>query len=137
MGETGEQTMKLDDEKGVEGETKQEPELNIEQIKARLEKCDTIHCEEEVRLRMDTMMDGEGGLWLPLFINNRELSKGQTANITMPVPIMDVLKHGLHGEDLKGVVINPFGKAFTMPKELLKKFIEDYEAWAEKNKTEV
>ena len=127
VGDNGEQTMVLD-------KTKQVPELDIEQIRARLEKCDTIHCEEEVRLRMDTMMDGEGGLWLPLFLNNRELSKGQTANITMPVPIMDVLKFGLHGEDLKGVVINPFGKAFTMPKELLKKFIDDYEAWAATNK---
>ena len=95
---------------------------------------DTITIENEVRLRMDTMMDGEGKLWLPLFLNRRELEKGETANVIMPVPIMDVLKYGLNGEDLKGVVINPFGKAFTMPKELLKKFIEDYEAWAATNK---
>ena len=37
---------------------------------------DTVQIREEVRLRMDTMMDGGGNLWLPLFLNNRELSKG-------------------------------------------------------------
>ena len=105
---------------------------DIDQIKARLEKHDTLQTEEEVRLRMDTMIDGEGGLWLPMFINRRELEKGQTANVIIPVPIMDILKAGLERDDLKGVVINPFGRAFTMPKELLKKFIDDYEAYVKR-----
>lgn len=104
--------------------------IDIEHVKTG----DEFQVKDEVRLRMDTMMDGNGGLWLPLFLNNCELRKGQTANVTMPVLIMDILKAGLNGEDLQGVVINPFGKAYTMPKELLQKFIEDYEAWAKKNK---
>ena len=107
-------------------------DLDIEQIKARLEKCDTLQTEEEVRLRMDTMIDDESGLWLPMFINRRELDMGRTANVIMPVPIMDILKAGLEREDLKGVVINPFSRPFTMPKELLRKFIGDYEAYVKK-----
>lgn len=98
---------------------------------------DTVQLREEVRLRMDTMTDGDGNLWLPMFLNNRELSKGQTANVIMPVAILDVLKFGLKGSDLKGVVVNPFGRPFIMPKDLLEKFIEDYEAWAEKNGIEI
>ncbi len=39
----------------------------------------------------------------------------------------DVLKFGLGGEDLKGVVVDPFEKPFTMSKELLEKFISEYE----------
>ena len=81
---------------------------------------------------MDTLIDGEGKYWLPLYINKRELEKGETANVIMPVAILDVLKCGLAGDDLQGVVVNPFGKSFIMDKELLKKFIEDYEAWAKK-----
>ena len=72
-----------------------------------------------------------------MFLNNRELSKGQTANVIMPVAILDVLKFGLNGSDLKGVVVNPFGRPFIMTKDLLEKFIEDYEAWAEKNGLEI
>ncbi len=98
---------------------------------------DTVQLSEEVRLRMDTMTDGDGNLWLPMFLNNRELSKGQTANVIMPVAILDVLKFGLKGSDLKGVVVNPFGRSFIMTKDLLEKFIEDYEAWAEKNGIEI
>ena len=93
---------------------------------------DTVQLRQEVRLRMDTMTDADGNLWLPLFLNNAELEKGKTANVIMPVAIMDVLRFGLHGEDLKGVVINPFGRSFTLTKDILKMFIEDYEAWAKK-----
>ena len=75
---------------------------------------DTIQLKEEVRLRMDTMKDGEGDEWLPLFLSERELNKGQTANIIMPVAIIDVLKYGLEWDSVQGVVINPFGKPFTM-----------------------
>ncbi len=107
--------------------------LDIEHAKVG----DTVQLQEEVRLRMDTMMDGAGNLWLPMFLNNRELSKGQTANVIMPVAILDVLKYGLKGSDLKGVVVNPFGRPFIMPKDLLETFIEDYEAWAEKNGIEI
>ncbi len=98
---------------------------------------DTVQLQEEVRLRMDTMTDGDGNLRLPLFLNSRELNRGQTANVIMPVAILDVLRFGLHGDDLKGVVINPFGRAFTMTKDLLEKFISDYESWADKNGVEV
>lgn len=98
---------------------------------------DSIQLKQEVRLRMDTMTDADGNLWLPMFLNSRELNKGETANVIMPVSILDVLKFGLHGDDLKGVVINPFGRAFTMTKDFLEKFIGDYEAWAEKNGVEI
>ena len=94
---------------------------------------DTIQLKEEVRLRMDTMKDGEGDEWLPLFLSERELNKGQTANIIMPVAIIDVLKYGLEWDSVQGVVINPFGNPFTMRKNMLYKFIRDYEEWTEKN----
>ena len=107
--------------------------LDVEHVMAG----DSIQLQQEVRLRMDTMTDADGNLWLPLFLNSRELNKGKTANVIMPVSILDVLKFGLHGDDLKGVVIDPFGRAFTMTKDLLEKFIGDYEAWAEKNGVEI
>lgn len=94
---------------------------------------DEVKLEEDVRLKMDTMTDSEGKLWIPLFLNNRELNKGKTANIIMPAYIYDILKFGLNWSDIEGVVINPFGRAFTMNKNLLERFLADYEDWASKN----
>ena len=98
---------------------------------------DTICMEEQARLRMDTMKDPEGNLWLPLFTDMDELHKGQTANVIMPVYIYDVLEFGLNGEDLSGVVINPFDKPFTLTKDMLMGFLDDYKAWAEKKGIEI
>ena len=101
----------------------------IEEVKVG----DTIQLKEEVSLRMDTMKDGEENEWLPLFLSKRELNKGQVANIIMPVAIIDVLKYALEWDSVQGVVINPFGKPLTVRKNMIYKFIRDYEEWIEKN----
>ena len=52
----------------------------------------------------------------------------------MPVSLLDVLKFGLEGRKVMGVVIDPFDRPFTLTKDLLEKFLSDYEGWAaEKN----
>ena len=88
---------------------------------------DTVAIKDQIRLRMDTMTDFEGSLWLPLFLNMDDLQKGVTGNVTAAVEILDILKMGLGREDLKGVVINPFDKPFTLRKDILKLFIRDVE----------
>ena len=52
---------------------------------------------------------------------------------TVPVAIYDVLRQGLECDDLKGVVIDPFDRAFTLTKDILSSFLNDYEAWAKEN----
>ena len=88
---------------------------------------DTIEVNDEVRLRVDTMKDSADNIWIPLFMNEEELRKGATANITMPVHIYDLLKMGLMDEKVMGVVINPFGKPYAMAKDMLKAFLDRYE----------
>ena len=95
----------------------------------KVKKGDIVTVAEEVRLKLDTMTDSNGKRWLPLFLDRQELEKGQTANITMPVEMETVLRNGLAWEDVEGVVIDPFGKPFTMNKELLEKFWRDYDHW--------
>ena len=106
--------------------------LDVENVKVG----DTLRLNEDVRLRMDTMRDGAGNEWLPLFLSDRERCKGHTANIIMPVSIVDVLRFGFQWESVKGVVVNPFGTPFPMEKDLLQLFLQDYEAWLDKNKAE-
>ncbi len=95
----------------------------------KVKKGDIVTVAEEVRLKLDTMTDSNGKRWLPLFLDRQELEKGQTANITMPVEMETILRNGLAWEDVEGVVIDPFGKPFTMNKELLEKFWRDYDHW--------
>ncbi len=90
---------------------------------------DQIVLDKAVRLKMDTMTGSDGSMWIPLFINDRSINRGETANIHMSVPIIDILKMGLEREDVVGVVIDPFGKATTFEKDILEKFLDDYENW--------
>lgn len=88
---------------------------------------DEFTLKEQVRLRMDTMTDPEGKLWMPLFLNMDELEKGETANVRMEVMIMDILKAGLDRNDVEGVVVNPFDKPFVFGKNMLGHFIGNME----------
>lgn len=103
--------------------------IDIEQVKLG----DEVLIEDEVRLRMDTMQDSDGNLWLPLFITDEELCEGKTANIIMPIRIYDVFKSALEGDDLQGVVINPFNRPMPIDKEVLKTIIGGYEVWLNEN----
>ena len=98
---------------------------------------DTFRPQEEVRLKMDTMTDVNGDLWIPLFFNEKALNKGETANVIIPVALYDVLKIGLDRDDVKGVVVDPFGKPFVLSKDLLTKYLSDFMAWAEQNGIQV
>lgn len=94
---------------------------------------DTIEVKDEVRLRIDTMKDSADNKWIPLFMNEEELQKGETANITMPVYIHDLLQIGLNDEKVMGVVINPFGKPYALAKDILKVFLDRYKEWSIQN----
>lgn len=92
----------------------------------QLKRGDTFSFEQEMHLRFDTMADGNGIEWIPLFTNQDELYKGATANITVNMPIQEIIESGLNSDRVAGVVINPFGQALTLPKEILKILVEHY-----------
>ena len=79
---------------------------------------------------MDTMKDGQGNEWLPLFLSDEDVNKGDAANIRMSVPMEDILRYGLAWESVQGVVVNPFDKPFVMDKDMLKQFLDDYDKWS-------
>lgn len=88
---------------------------------------ETFTLKKDIRIEPDTMIYGDGTLWLPLFTDNEERSKGQTANICINYPIENILRAGLAREDIAGVVINPFSSALTLPKEILGVMLDVYE----------
>lgn len=63
------------------------------------------------------------------FFNTEALHKGQTANVIMPAPLLDVLQIGSGDDELIGVVVDPFDRPCTLKKELLENFLKDCEEW--------
>lgn len=85
---------------------------------------DELLLEKEMHLVFDTMRDDDGIEWFPLFTDEEELYKGQTANIIMKMPIIEIIKSGFYSDRVNGIVINPFGTALTFNKEALKVLID-------------
>lgn len=80
-------------------------------------------------LVIDVMNDDKGQMWLPVFTDDQELCKGKTANVHMEYPLENIVRAALARGDVAGLVINPFGQAFSLPKDFVETFLEDYDRW--------
>lgn len=85
---------------------------------------DALPLDRDLRLIFDTMQDGSGSQWLPLFTDEEELRRCPTTNVTLNVPIRTILESGLTSNRVKGVVINPFGQAMTLTKDVLQLLVD-------------
>lgn len=84
---------------------------------------ETFQLKKEARLRLDKMQDPEGKHWFPIFLSEEERAKGTTPNIIMEVPIRNIVQCAIDNPSVEGVVVNPFGPAFPIPKEILVNFL--------------
>ena len=100
-----------------------------------LDRGDTFTIDEEMRLRIDTVSNGDGKEWIPLYTDEDEMNAKPTTNLTINLPICKVLMAGLE-DGVAGIVINPFGLALTMPKDVLKIVVDRYEELQNSNKEE-
>ena len=91
-----------------------------------MSKNDTFTLEQGMRLRIDTVQRVEGESWIPLYTDMEELGKMPTTNLTMNMPIYEILKNGL-ADDVEGIVINPFGLALQIPKVIMNIIVKRYE----------
>ena len=91
-----------------------------------MSKNDTFTLEQGMRLRIDTVQRVEGEIWIPLYTDMEELGKMPTTNLTMNMPIYEILKNGL-ADDVEGIVINPFGLALQIPKVIMNIIVKRYE----------
>ena len=92
-----------------------------------LSEGDTFTLQKDMRLRIDTVTNGNGKEWIPLYTDEEELHRRPTTNIQVNMPIYDVLASGLHSNRAEGIVINPFGLGLQVPKEFLQIVIKRVE----------
>ena len=87
----------------------------------------TLTLEEELRLRMDTVVSEDGGVWYPLYTDDEELNKQPTTYITMNVPIKQILQAALGDDKANGVVINPFTEKMILSKQAVEIILAEWE----------
>ena len=75
--------------------------------------------DKEIRLRKDKVKDEEGNEWFCLFTDFEEVDRQPTTNFRINCPIRVILEDGLYCDDVKGVVINPFGQSVMLNKKVL------------------
>ena len=86
---------------------------------------DNISLNNELRLKLDTVTNEKGEVWVPLFTDEEEVYKKPTSNIIFETQIEFILRCGLNNENFLGIVINPFSEnPFAMHKDLLKPIID-------------
>lgn len=88
---------------------------------------DSFTLKEGARLRIDTVSNEPGVEWIPLYMDEDEINKMPTANIHINMSIYDILASGLRSNRASGIVINPFGLALTVPKDILEIVVKRYE----------
>lgn len=81
---------------------------------------DSFSLDQDLRLTIDKMQDPQGNIWTPLYTDDDEVNKGDTPNIRMNISILAIIQEAYYYEKSQGLVINPFGKSLTIPKEILK-----------------
>ena len=87
----------------------------------------TVTLEEELRLRMDTVVGEDGLEWYPLYTDEEELNRKPTTNITMNVAIKQILQAALGNDKVSGVVINPFAEKMILSKQAVEIILAEWE----------
>ena len=85
----------------------------------RLKEGDTITLDHDVRIRMDTVSEGDGEEWLYIFTNEDEIHKRSVPEVVMKIPFTDIFDIAVRSDQVAGVVINPFGKYFKADKKVI------------------
>lgn len=93
---------------------------------------DSVQINHDVRIHMSTVHDENEIEYFSLFTNEDEIRKQDCGDVTMTLPIVDILEIALKSDKLKGVIVNPFGLYFKLNKPLLEMILKEYhENWEE------
>jgi len=84
---------------------------------------------EDLRMRIHPVMDMERKLWYPLFTDGDEIAKGETTNLQVNLQISEIVRFGAEDANIEGIVINPFGRAISVSKSILKIMIDDFDKY--------
>lgn len=65
--------------------------------------------------------------FVPLFTSEEELADAPEADMYLNVPVRILMEEAITVKDIKGVVINPFGDQFVIPKDMVELALDTFE----------
>ena len=83
---------------------------------------DTVYFTEELHFRLLRLESDDGKSWLPVFTSQTELEKGAVTSVI--TGFIDSILEGCSDFSGEGIVINPWGKPFTLTKELIEMILK-------------
>ena len=104
------------------------PDLDVNNVK----EGDCFTLDHDVRMRMDTVSDGNGEEWFYIFTSEEEIHRQAVPDVVMQISFADMLEAALRSDKVAGIVINPFGHYFKLDKKLIELIQKDFsENWKE------
>lgn len=91
-----------------------------------LNKGDIFNLDKELRLKLDLVKDDDNNLFIPLYTSSEETNKQPTPNIRMNIPVKTLVEDAYNGEDIMGLIINPFSDRVIINKDALKYIIDNF-----------
>lgn len=90
---------------------------------------DSLQMNENLHLIIDMVKDSAGNIWTPLYTDYEEIDKGNTPPIRVNMSIRSLIQEAYSYEKSSGLVINPFGQSFTIPREILEVLLRELAEW--------
>lgn len=88
--------------------------IDIENVKVG----DVVQPKEDLHMKIRKIADNNDKEWLVAFTSREEMDKGESSS-AVTADIKGMLKTGLSGTDIEGVVINPWDKPFFLSKDMI------------------
>ncbi len=88
---------------------------------------DTVTAKEDLRFRLRKVKTKDGREWQAVFTSSEEMNKGESTS-TLAISMEDHMQAVLDMDDVAGLMINPWDKAFLLDKELIRIIFKAQEA---------
>lgn len=85
---------------------------------------DIVTNKEPLSFEPCTVQSPDGKTWMAAFTSQQEYEKGEEVNGLFSQFIDWILDAALQNESVEGIVINPWGQALTLPKDLISMFVK-------------
>lgn len=82
---------------------------------------------DEIELSFSVVETEDGENWIVAFTSEEQLSEQEDDEDFYLIPIADLLLNALNLDEVEGVILNPWGKPFPVPKDMIEFIMERFD----------
>lgn len=91
---------------------------------ASLKKGGMLRFMEDIHIKPLSFTSEDGRKWLAVFTSTAEYKKNTGLDVQISHYISDILREAVQLPDMDGIIINPRGTYFIIPKDILEEWLE-------------